>query len=255
MEFILVKIVSTLVLPPGINLMLAGLGALLMVRWRRLGAGLVILACVSLYVLSMSVVSGPLMASLETYPGLRTEDVKRRDVGAIVVLAGDRYSNAPEYGGFDTVSQFTLERLRYAARLHRETSLPVLVSGGAPLGEDLSLALLMKEVMVDDFRIPVVWSEEGSRTTWENAELSSAMLSTEESAHFYLVTHAWHMPRAMTAFRRQGLEPVAAPTRFTTDSSARTGGSLGWLPRASALNQSSLALHEYLGSVWYRLRY
>ncbi len=255
MEFLLVKAVSAFVLPPGINLMLVGLGGLLMVRWRRLGAGLVILALGSLYALSMSVVSGPLMATLEIYPPLTAQDLERRDVGAIVVLAADRYSNAPEYDGSDTVSRYTLERLRYAARLHRQTSLPVLVSGGAPWAQDFSLALLMKEAMVDDFRVPVVWSEGNSRTTRENAELSSVILSKDGISRFYLVTHAWHMPRAMTAFRRLGLEPLAAPTRFTTRSSGRTGELLGWFPSAGALKQSSLALHEYLGRVWYRLRY
>ncbi len=255
MEFLFIKTVSAFLLPPGVNLLLAGLGGLLMVRWRRLGAGLAVLAFVGLYALSTFGVSRPLMASLETYPALTAQDLKRRDVGAIVVLAGDRYSNAPEYGGDDTVSRYTLERLRYAARLYRQTSLPVLLTGGAPLGADFSLAFLMKEALVDDFRVPVVWSEGSSRTTWENAELTSAILDKDDLSRFYLVTHAWHMPRAMTAFRRLGLDPVAAPTRFTTPPSARTGRFLRWFPSASALKQSSLALHEYLGRVWYELRY
>ncbi len=255
MEFLFVKTVSAVILPPGINLFMAGLGGLLMMRWRRFGGGVVILALVSLYGLSTAVLSGPLLSSLETYPALSAEDLRRGDAGAIVVLAADRYSNAPECDGFDTVSRYTLERLRYGARLYRQTSLPVLVTGGAPLEHDFSLAFLMKEVLVDDFRVPVVWSEEGSRTTWENAELTNAILQKEGISRFYLVTHAWHMPRAMTAFRRLGLDPTAAPTSFTTRSSARTGRFLGWLPSAGALKQSSLALHEYLGRLWYWLRY
>ena len=255
MEFLFVKTISALVLPPGINLALAVLGGLLMVRWRRLGTGLVVLALVGLYALSMPVISRPLMASLETYPALTAEDLKRQDVEAIVVLAGDRYSNGPEYDGYDTVSRYTLERLRYAARLHRQTSLPVLLTGGAPLGADFSLAFLMKEVLVDDFRVPVVWGEGDSRTTWENAEFTSAILGKNGISRLYLVTHAAHMPRAMAAFRRVGLDPVAAPTRFSTPPSARTGAFLRWLPSASALNQSSMALHEYLGMLWYELRY
>ncbi len=255
MEFLLVKALSAFLLPPGLNLSLAGIGALLMLRWRRIGAGVVALALVTLYLLSMSAVSGPMMASLETYPALTTGDGKQADVGAIVVLAGDRYANAPEYDGFDTVSRLTLERLRYAARLHRQTSLPVLLTGGAPLGQDFSLAFVMKQVLVDDFRVPVAWSEGNSRTTWENAEYTREILAEDGIARFYLVTHAWHMQRAMMAFRRMGLQPVAAPTRFTTRSSARDGKWLAWLPSAAALRQSSLAMHEYLGQVWYWLRY
>jgi len=254
-EFLLTKTLTALFLPPGLNLTLALLGGLVLRRWRRLGTGLLVLAFVSLYALSMPVVGGALLAGLETYPPLSDQDLRRRDVGAIVVLAGGRYSNAPEYGGDDTVSGSTLKRVRYGARLYRQTSLPLLLTGGSPLGEDLSLAFLMKEALVDDFRVPVVWTEESSRNTRENAEYTRALLEKDGIRRFYLVTHAWHMPRAMAAFQALGLEPIPAPTVFSSTSSAGQGLFLGWLPDVNALYQSRMALHEYLGRIWYRLRY
>jgi len=254
MEFLLTKALAALVLPPGLNVTLALLGGLVLRRWRRLGVSLLVLAFVSLYALSMPVVGRALLAALEVYPPLSDRDLGRRDVEAIVVLAAGRYSNAPEYGGDDTVSGLTLERLRYGARLYRQTSLPLLLTGGSPFGEDFSLAFLMKEALVDDFRVPVVWTEESSRTTQENAEHTRALLEKDGIRRFYLVTHAWHMPRAMAAFQALGLKPIPAPTAFSGASSVRRGLFLGWLPNANALYESSMALHEYLGRIWYRLR-
>ncbi len=49
-----------------------------------------------------------------------------------MVLGGGRYRDAPEYGN-DTVGEYTLVRLRYAAKLHRETGFPLLVTGGRPM--------------------------------------------------------------------------------------------------------------------------
>ncbi len=255
MEFLVTKAFSSLLLPPGINLLLAGLGGLVMVRWRRLGVALILVALLALYALSLPAVGEALLASLETYPALSVGNLRRGKADAIVVLAAGRYSNAPEYDGYDAVSRYSLERVRYGARLYHQTGLPVLLTGGAPYDEDFSLAFLMKETLVDDFRAPVVWTEEQSRTTAENAELTKIILEKEGISRFYLVTHAWHMPRAMAAFRRLGLEPIAAPTGFTMPTSARSGLFLRWLPSARALLDSSLAFHEYLGRAWYALSY
>jgi uncharacterized SAM-binding protein YcdF (DUF218 family) len=254
-EFLLVKVASALVEPPGLNLSLAALGGMVRLRWRRLGVALVIISLVALYLLSTSAVADALLSGLQPYPALEMGRLKRGDAAAIVVLAAGRYANAPEYGGDDTVSDDTLERLRYGARLYRETGLPLLLTGGAPLDQDYSLAFLMKEALEDDFRVPVVWTEEHSRTTWENAQYSKGILDREGIHRVYLVTHAWHMPRAVAAFRDAGLDPIPAPTGFVTPSSARRGRFLALLPSARALHLSALAVHEYLGLIWYRLRH
>lgn len=250
----LTKVLPAFIEPPGLNLSLAALGGLLMLRWRRLGKGLLWLSLVSLYVLSMPVVSKRLLSGLETYPALESSALRQPGVGAIVVLGGGRYPRAPEYGD-DTVSRHSLERLRYAARLHGQTSLPLLLSGGSPLGEDFSEAFLMKEALVDDFRVPVVWTEEHSRTTWENAEYSKPILDRESIGRVFLVTHAWHMARAVDAFKAMGLDPVPAPTGFASASSTSGARLALWLPSARALSDSALALHEHLGLLWYRLRH
>jgi uncharacterized SAM-binding protein YcdF (DUF218 family) len=247
------KAAGLLLTPPGVIIVLILIGLLLQIRWRIAGIVVVAVAAGALYVLSLPGMGIAALASLERpyvpVPVLTTKNMPDKPQ-AIVVLAGGRRTNAIEYGG-DTVSSHSLERLRYAAYLSRHTGLPVLVSGGAPFGEGASEALLMARVLEEDFHIKPRWLEEQSRTTRENAEQSRIILRRERVERVYLVTHAWHMARAMYAFRTAGVDAVPAPFGFHSLSAAdRTW--LGFLPSSRGLSMTSLALHERIGLLWYK---
>ena len=176
------------------------------------------------------------------------------DTAAIVVLAGGRNANAPEYGG-ETVASASLVRLRYGARLQRETGLPLLVSGGRVYAvEPASEAALIKDVLENELKVPVRWLEERSRNTAENASYTAELLRGEGIAAVLLVTDAAHMPRAAEAFEKQGVVVYAAPTGRRAGHRTSTTV-LDWLPSSGALDRSRMALHELLGRVWYRIRY
>lgn len=100
--------------------------------------------------------------------------------------------------------------------------------------------------------MPVRWTEDASDNTLENARYSFRTLQQDGIGKVYLVTHAWHMPRAADAFRRAGFEVVEAPTAFTTR--YRTD-LLAFLPRAEAAKNSRIFVHELIGSLWYRLKF
>lgn len=252
MEIALVKAVAALVLPPGGNVVLGFAGLALWRRSRVLAATLLAIAIATLAVLSLPVVADRLYASVETFEARPPGAPVAEDVGAIVVLAGGRMP-APEYGG-ETVGGASLERLRYGARLHRETGLPLLLSGGRVYDEAASEAALMRAVLVEELATPVRWLEESSRNTAENARASAAILAAESIRGIVLVTHAAHMPRAVRAFEEAGLAVHAAPTGFRGAGDG-PGKITDWLPGADALELSRAALHEHLGSLWYVLRY
>jgi len=85
----------------------------------------------TLLVLSMPVISGLLVDSLNDSGPLDLADV--RGAEAIVIPGGGTRRDALEYGG-DTVGQLSLDRVRYGAVVAKRTGLPVLVSGGSPYG-------------------------------------------------------------------------------------------------------------------------
>jgi uncharacterized SAM-binding protein YcdF (DUF218 family) len=253
MELFFVKAAAALVLPPGGNIVLALVALVLWRRARTLAAVLMMTSLVSLLLLSTPRVADALYAGLESFtPRLPGAPVPE-DVGAIVVLAGGRSGNAWEYGG-ETVSHGTLVRVRYGARLQRETGLPLLLSGGIVFADATSEAELMRDVLENDFRVPVRWLEKRSRTTAENAQFSAELLKKEGIEAVLLVTHAMHMPRAVDVFEAQGVRVYAAPTGFRSGVRG-DAGVLDWLPSAGALEKSQTALHEYLGRLWYALRY
>ena len=173
---------------------------------------------------------------------------------AIVVLSAGRHYDAPEAGGRDIVGPLTLERLRYGAQLHRATGLPVLMTGGAPEdGERAPLAELMRRSFEQDFGLPVAWTEAESTNTAENAFLSAAILLPLGIDRVYVVTHAWHMPRARFIFEQAGFTVVPAGTAHMRPLTVLD--LYHFLPQANGLQASYYAMHELLGLAWYHLRY
>lgn len=235
-----------LVLPPLSLFVLAALGWVIALRWRRFGRGLVALAMLALVLLSLPAVAGWLMHPLQIYPALDPARVPSQ-VQAIVILSADMQPDAPEYG-VDIAGPMTLERVRYGAYVHKHTRLPILTSGGRVLAGTSPLARQMEEILTREFNVPVRWVEDRSLDTHENAIHSSELLRRDGVKSILLVTHAWHMRRAMAAFRAAGLEPVAAPTRFIRPP---TPIARDFVPNASSLRASSYAIHEWLGLLWY----
>jgi uncharacterized SAM-binding protein YcdF (DUF218 family) len=245
------NIVGAVLLPPLNLVLLCGAGLLVARKWPRTGFTLSILSLLLLVVFSTKAGARLLIAPLERQSAVLTAP---REAGgqAIVVLGGGRNSNALEYGGKDVPSYMALVRLRYAARLHRETGLPILVAGGVPEAAGESEAALMARSLREDFSVPVEWLEEESRNTAENAMFSARMLKQAGVTRILLVTDAIHMPRSREIFAATSLDVVAAPTVLLAGGDWHLSD---FIPGGEGLRRSHYALHEWVGIAWYRLRY
>lgn len=254
---ILPKILPLFLLPPGIIIVIALLGFLIQIRWQLVGSLIVFVSTAALLVLSLPLTGYQLVQGIESrFAPLRLTagaDAGPRP-GAIVILGGGRYTEAPEYGARDSVNQTTLERLRYGVYLHRLTGLPILVSGGAPYAETTAEAELMQASLVSDFRAEAKWVENKSANTHENARYTKLMLAGAGIQRVYLVTHAAHMPRAVWSFENVGLGTIPAPMGFNT-LNKEDRATLGYFPSAYGLRLSSSALRERLGLFWYQRKY
>lgn len=242
------QLLEVLVLPPASALLLLGLGLLVKLRRPALGRLLAGLAVAWLWLASTPFVGGLLLSSLQRYPALSPTGALP-DAQAIVVLAAGADRVGAEYGR-PVIGPMTLRRLRYAAALQRRTGLPILVSGGRPAADAPSLAEMMARAATEELGVEVRWKEERSANTFQNLQLSAPLLRADGIERVFLVTSAWHMPRAADAARRFGLEPVPAPTGF------REGVFAGWrsfVPHWNGLRDTCLALHEWGGRVVYAL--
>lgn len=250
-SWLIINIVSALLLPPLVFVLPSIAGFLLYKRWPRFGAVLCIGPLIALVVFSTGAGAKWLAGSIEDFAAPLIS-AQGSGAQAIVVLGGGRARNALEYGGGDTVSIPALARLRYGAKLHRETGLPILVTGGTPGGATESEAALMARVLQEDFAVPVKWQEGASENTAQNAQFSSLQLKQAGIQRILLVTDAIHMARSHAIFRQSGLQIVQAPTMFHSRESLSP---IDFVPTGHALRLSAYAMHEWIGILWYALRH
>lgn len=248
MSWLITNLVSAVLLPPLNLLIVTGLGLWLWHKRPAVARVLIFTAFATLWALSTPYVSDALMHQLEGAPS--AIDTHQQPADAIVVLGGGSNFYATEYAG-DTVNKETLERLRFAAKLQRETDKPILVSGGKPRGNTHAEGAQMRQVLEQEFHVPVRWVESESDNTLENARFSRALLKEAGITRIYLVTHAWHMPRAAHAFQHAGFDVVRSPTAYTTRYNTTA---LTFVPSAVALFDSYWYMHEMIGLLWYQLK-
>jgi uncharacterized SAM-binding protein YcdF (DUF218 family) len=250
MSLSLIAIIKAIIFPPTFNFIFIALG-LITKRKKVLSQLLLYFGLLLLLLCCLPVFSKALLKSLEKYPAL-IPPVSVNKEQAIVVLSGGSYPQAKEYGK-SIDGHLTLQRNNYAAFLHKQTQLPVLVTGGKVNLDIGSEAAVMADTLNDSFNVEVKWEEAQSLNTAENAIYSAAILKENGIDSIFLVTHAWHMPRSVMLFEQQGLNVTPAPTIFV--SSKDEFALIDYLPSAGALYKTRVALHEYLGLIWYKLRY
>ena len=248
------SVFSALLLSPLPFLILILAGARMMFRRRLLAWLLILLGVVPIYLACTNAVSGLLQRGLTRPPPALAEAeigaLKKAPRTAIVVLGGGRRELAPEYG-VSSLHQRSVERLRYGIWLSRETNLPLAFSGGVGHGarEGPTEAEIAARIAEREFGRPLRWTESDSRDTRENALRTVALLRKDGIEQIVLVTHDYHMRRALRNFERAAaagtpMTIVAAPMGLTSSTRIETRD---WLPISSNLQTTTIALHEWLG--------
>ena len=233
--------VAAVVLVPPVNLAALALVAVLFGRRRLAGWSLVLLL-----LLALPLVSVLLLRGLESWPPPPPPGAAPQ---AVVILGGD--VRRVDGAAIDVAGPLSLERLQAGAALARATHLPILVTGGLVDPEGPPVATLMAKSLAADFASPPRWVEPASRDTWENARFTAAMLLPAGIRTVYVVTHSWHMRRALLAFAGTGLAAIPAPLPPDRAITFHIGL---LVPRVAGWRNSYFALHEWIGLAWYELR-
>jgi uncharacterized SAM-binding protein YcdF (DUF218 family) len=205
-------------------------------------------------VLALFIVSWPPLvpigaASLEYQ--YRREPADDRNIQAIIVLASNVIPPSPQLG-VPLADRDTYERCVYAAAWHRrKPDVPILACGGGgsrlqePFARTLAHVLRSEGVPEE-----MIWTEEQSRSTHENALYAAEILRRKGLHRILLVTEGYHKLRAEKCFRMQGLEVVPAPANLRE-----------WdfeledlFPSAGAIRQNERSLHEWIALVFYKAR-
>ena len=197
-----------------------------------------------LLIASVSVAGSLLLRPLETQFPVWRQTPTGQVVG-IVILGGFHLDShvasaldshgASEWSGIRSgMAERIMETVRLS-KLYPEAK--ILYSGGGAEAQ-LGRKVLMR-LGVEHEKIII---EDQSRNTAENAKLSKITAAPKQSEKWLLVTSAFHMPRAMGAFRAVGFAVEADPVDFR-NSKADVAG------REKAV----LALREYIALFAYWL--
>lgn len=174
-------------------------------------------------------------------------------VDGIILLGGfeDARASAGRGGlGLNEAAERITEGLRLALR-HPEAK--VVFTGGAggifaaPEASGPVGAFLV-EAGVDPARLVL---ENRSRNTYENAMLTRELVAPEPGQRWYLVTSAYHMPRAVGLFRKAGFAVIAYPVEYRTQGPEDLTRFFERIPQG--LMRLDVAANEWLGLVAYRL--
>lgn len=250
--FVLKKLITPFILPPGLFiLVLGGCCVWVFIRGNRRMLAYFIPLTALIWLMSFGPVADLLVAPLESYYPIPQEP--KADV--IIMLTGGFYEGAPDLSGTGAPGPDTMERLVTAARLHRRLHVPIIVSGGKVFPGDPAICVSAKRFLVDlGIDSDQVIGEDRSRDTYENALYSKEICNRLGFTQPLIVTSASHMRRSMLCFDRVGFPATPFPCALTTWPDMN----YAWhslLPSAGALRKTYMAMHEWLGLIFYSMSY
>jgi uncharacterized SAM-binding protein YcdF (DUF218 family) len=250
--FILKKIITAFLLPPGIFILLALVAATgFWFRGRRgRGAGWVLVA-----VLLWAPATAPFSDLLRQGLVADYKDLKRHpgtgDV--IVLLGGGTDDRVRDLTGMGMPTGEYMIRIVTAVRLQKRLAVPIIVTGGAVYDQNLSEAAVTRRFLTD-LGVPAhrILLEEKSRDTFENATLTRDICRKSGFEKPILVTSDFHMKRAAMTFAHAGLPVSPCPVRIPAKGPV-TYGWWDWLP--GTYDKAASYFKEYLGLAYYRMAY
>lgn len=250
--FILKKILTPFLLPPGIFivfLIYSGIRLLLKKQWN--GGIVNFLAGIFIWTLSVSPVTDAIITGLES--DFKIPENPQGDV--IILLGGGSYTGTSDLSGIGSPTGDALGRIVTAARLQKRLNLPVIVSSGQVYKNKPSEAPIMKRFLID-LGVPSnkIMLEDKSRDTIENARYSRDICRKMGFKNPILVTSAYHMKRSILSFKKADIDVTPLPSDFKTWKDRKYGWE-DYLPSVSALGDAGRAVHEYIGLLFYRLAY
>lgn len=243
--FILSKLFTALVLPPGIFI-LALLGATI---WAKRFRFFFFLCAVAFYGLSTPFISSKLLTPLES--PYRAFNAPLQPLDGIIALGGGVIQ-----GQSLPLTSDALKRALAGVMLAKTYEVPLVYTGGGEksLSEAQGFARSLEAIFSPfDLRLEPLDTLEGfgivleeqSRDTYENAQFTYPLFH-KERPYVILVTSAYHMRRATLLFEHAGF--VVLP--YATDFKLEIPYESSWrdyFPSFGSFARSYVALHEYAG--------
>jgi uncharacterized SAM-binding protein YcdF (DUF218 family) len=240
-------------------LVLLVLGLVLTRQARRqrlftVGRLLLLMSLALLLALSLKPVANFLTYPLESrYRQPSPEVLAKLDI--VVVLGGGIYPS----GGLRQeaeLSEYAYPRLYHGVQVFKQSNAGLLAVCGGPSREGTESEGETMKAMAMSLGIPEekILAETRSRDTFENAANLARLLPAGQGRRIGLVTSAIHMLRSHGVVARQFPQDTIVPIPVSYAYDPLDWRIKSFVPSAGNLEQSTIALHEWIGLPWYSLR-
>lgn len=229
--FFIKKLITSLVIPPGIFVIVFLIFAVLFKK-KKIPFYLSLLFAIFTYLLSIEPFADFLLSPLENSFSIP----EKIEAQAIVVLGGGVYK-------LGYLNEDSLNRVLTAYILHEKYKIPIIITGGAYEGNKKEAKLMTQFLRKLNVREERIIEESNSRDTHENAIFVEKICKELGIQRILLVTSAYHMKRAFLLFSKTELEVIPYPTDFKRNFHYNL---YSFLPKISNLFNSTKAIREYI---------
>ena len=227
--FVLKKFISSLIMPLSLGLILTFIGLIYLYKNNIKKAKLFLtIGVVWIVIISSNVFSNLLLTPLESkYSNINNIP---KDIKYILLLGGD-FQNR----GWEVLRLYNI--------IPNSKIITSGYEGSNKISEAIKSAKLLQTLGIP--KKDIIIHSTPKDTKDEAMKIKQFLGKTK----FILVTSAYHMPRALALFHKEGLSPIPSSTNFLV-----INNKILTIPTGSSLLKTEIAWHEYLGLLWAKLR-
>lgn len=203
-----------------------------------------------IYLFSCEFFADPIIMNLEKkYPLVSEKQIEEGEI--YVLLCGGIITDTLEG---NTPQKNALGRIVKTVKMYNKNPKKIYISGGSPLqNRESESSVYKRELVLLGIPQGDIIIEEGSNNTKENGVQIKDMMRKEGIKSALLITSAVHMPRSMEVFKDEELEFYPVPCDFTAHKIKQNN--LAYIPQFKVLKDLYAAFWEYIGMIYYKIRY
>lgn len=223
--FTLKKIISAFLMPLGFGFLLGLIGLFFLFRASYTKAKIFLsLSFIVIFLSSYNPVANSLLHHLESkYPKIENID---KNIKYAILLGGDFEKRA--YGILEIY--------------HQNKNIIIITSGYEGNEKEPEAIINKRNLLRLGINENQIITQDKPKDTKEEAIQLKKTIGEEP---FYLVTSAYHMPRALAHFQNENLNPIPYPIGYEE----RETKYIKYI-NASEADKTQKAIHEYIGSFW-----
>jgi len=214
---------------------------------KKIGRILIIVSLIIFYLFSITPVADFIISPLENR--YQSYDSQDKVENIVLLISGVKRGNISLPSKLNSSSLYrALEAVKIYFKVDGEPK--IIISGSDPIsssqkpGEEIAKFIQTLNVPSEDIIL-----EQNSKNTYQAAVEVEKII---KQSSFILTTSAYHMPRSVYIFKKQGLSPIPAPGDFLREDRYNL---FDFFPSSVNLKKSSLGIYEYFGLLYYWLKY